>query len=81
MAAMKPIPFILSAQGPNREWSADVMELEPVRGYTYILVVICNYSHFIHLSRMRSVTAAETVAALEDLFLQFVIQMRKTGVK
>lgn len=71
MAAMKPKPFILAAQGPNREWSADVMELEPVRGYSYILAVICNYSRFIHLTRMRSVNASETMAALEDLFLQF----------
>ncbi len=71
MAAMRPRPFRLAAQGPNREWSADMMELEPVRGYTYILIVICNYSRFIHLTRMRSVSAAETAEALETLFLEF----------
>lgn len=71
MAAMRPRPFRLAADGPNREWSADVMELEPVRGYTYILVIICNYSRFIHLTRMRSVNAAETVEALENLFAEF----------
>lgn len=71
MSAMKQQPFQLSAHGPNQEWSADVMELEPVRGYVYILVVICNYSRYIHLTKMRSVSAAETVEALETLFLEF----------
>lgn len=71
MAAMRPRPFRLAAQGPNREWSADIMELEPVRGFAYILVAICNYSRFVHLTRMRSVSAAETAEALETLFLEF----------